>query len=217
MAIFFSHRFTDYRKYINMTRHYFSYLALGDSYTIGESIPLHEGFPYQVVQLLRKQGMHFHAPEVVAKTGWTSFELAEHILHTNLNEQYDFVSLLIGVNNQYRGLSVEEFANDFDYLLKKAIHLAGNRPERVIVLSIPDWGVTPFAADRDANAISQAIDAFNKVCEDATKKIGGKFIDITTQTRLAKDDISLLASDKLHYSTKSHAVWAEKVAGLMKV
>lgn len=199
-----------------MTRHYFSYLALGDSYTIGESVPLHEGFPYQVVQLLRKKGLHFHAPEVVAKTGWTSFELADHILHTQLNEQYDFVSLLIGVNNQYRGLPVADFREDFDYLLKKAIHFAGNKPERVIVLSIPDWGVTPFAAGKDSKAISEAIDNFNQVCQESTKKLGGHFINITAQTRLAKDDSSLLASDQLHYSAKSHAVWAEQVAKIIQ-
>lgn len=199
-----------------MTKHYFSYLALGDSYTIGESVPLHEGFPYQVVQRLRKKGLHFHAPEVVAKTGWASFELADHILHTQLNEHYDFVSLLIGVNNQYRGLPISEFENDFEYLLKKAIYFANNKPEKVIVLSIPDWGVTPFAAERDPNKISQEIDAFNKVCEDKVKKLGGHFIDITTQTRLAKTDESLLASDKLHYSAKSHAVWAEKVASTIE-
>lgn len=199
-----------------MTRHYFSYLALGDSYTIGESVPLHEGFPYQVVQLLRKKGLHFHAPEVVAKTGWTSFELADHILHTQLNEQYDFVSLLIGVNNQYRGLAVSDFKEEFEYLLKKAIHFAGNRPERVMVLSIPDWGITPFATGKDSKAISEAIDAFNKVCEEATKKLGGTFIDITTQTRLAKNDTTLLANDQLHYSAKSHAVWAEKTATVIQ-
>jgi lysophospholipase L1-like esterase len=199
-----------------MTRHYFSYLALGDSYTIGESVPLHEGFPYQVVQTLRKKGIHFHAPEVVAKTGWTSFELADHMLHTQLNEQYDFVSLLIGVNNQYRGLPVADFKDEFEYLLKKAIHFAGNRPERVIVLSIPDWGFTPFAAGKDSKAISEAIDTFNKACEEATKKIGGNYIDITPQTRLAKNDATLLASDQLHYSAKSHAVWAEKVAAIVE-
>ncbi len=199
-----------------MTRHYFSYLALGDSYTIGESVPLHEGFPYQVVQLLRKKGLHFHAPEVVARTGWTSFELADHILHSQLNEQYDFVSLLIGVNNQYRGLSVSDFKDEFEYLLKKAIHFTGNRPKRVIVLSIPDWGVTPFAADKDSKTISEAIDAFNTVCEEVTKKLGGTFIDITIQTRLAKNDTSLLANDQLHYSSKSHAAWAEKVAAVIE-
>ncbi|TDO28041.1 SGNH/GDSL hydrolase family protein [Sediminibacterium goheungense] len=199
-----------------MTRHYFSYLALGDSYTIGESVPLHEGFPYQVVQILRKKGLHFHAPEVVAKTGWTSFELADHILHTQLNEQYDFVSLLIGVNNQYRGLPVADFREEFDYLLKKAIHFAGNKPERVIVLSIPDWGITPFAAGKDSKAISEAIDNFNQVCEEGTKKLGGHFINITAQTRMAKDDSSLLASDQLHYSAKSHAVWAEQVVKIIE-
>lgn len=199
-----------------MTKHYFSYLALGDSYTIGESVPLHEGFPYQTVQLLRKKGLHFHAPEVIAKTGWTSFELADHVLHTALSEHYDFVSLLIGVNNQYRGLTISEFENDFEYLLKKAIYFAGNKPERVIVLSIPDWGVTPFAAERDATKISSEINAYNKVCEEKVKKLGGHFIDITTQTRQAKNDETLLAPDKLHYSAKSHKVWAEKVASTIE-
>lgn len=200
-----------------MTKHHFSYLALGDSYTIGESVPLHEGFPYQVVQLLRKQGLHFHAPEVVAKTGWTSFELAEHILHTQLNEHYDFVSLLIGVNNQYRGLPISDFANDFEFLLKKAIHFAGNKPERVIVLSVPDWGVTPFAAGRDVQKISEEIDSFNQVCENTVHKSGGHFINITTQTKLAKENQDLLASDQLHYSAQSYAVWAEKVAAVVSM
>jgi len=102
-----------------MTKHNFTYLALGDSYTIGESVPLHESFPYQTVQLLRKNGLYFHAAEIIAKTGWTTFELAEHILHSRLNDHYDFVTLLIGVNNQYRSLSVEDYKTDFEFLLRK--------------------------------------------------------------------------------------------------
>lgn len=132
-----------------MTSHYHSLLCLGDSYTIGEGVPLHQSFPYQTVQLLRSEGAHFHAPEIVAKTGWTSFELAEHILHTRLNDHYDFVTLLIGVNNQYRGLSVDDFKPDFEFLLKKAIHFAHNDVNRVIVLSIPDWSATPFAKEKE--------------------------------------------------------------------
>ncbi|MBA4196475.1 MAG: lysophospholipase [Chitinophaga sp.] len=195
-----------------MSQHYNTLLCLGDSYTIGESVPLHDSFPYQTIQLLRKKGLHFYAPEIVAKTGWTSFELAEHLLHHQYNEQYDYVTLLIGVNNQYRGLSVEDFKTDFEFLLKKAIHFVNNHAAHVIVLSIPDWGVTPFAANRDTQGISKAIDNFNTVCESYAKQYQTKFINITEDTRKAKNDESLLAVDKLHYSAKAMAVWAEKVA-----
>ena len=199
-----------------MSKHHFTFLALGDSYTIGESVPLYESFPYQTVQILRQAGLHIQAPEIVAKTGWTSFELAEYILHTKLNEQYDFVTLLIGVNNQYRNLSIDEFATDFAFLLRKAIHLSGEQPNRVFVLSIPDWGVTPFAVKKSDEKISESIDAFNAICESAAKKSNAHFINITEETRKAKKDSSLLASDQLHYSGKAHAIWAGKLATLIE-
>jgi lysophospholipase L1-like esterase len=195
--------------------HYSSYLALGDSYTIGESVPLHQSFPYQVVQLLRKKGLHFYAPEIVAKTGWTTTELAAHILHTQLNPQYDYVSLLIGVNNQYRGLSIEDFKTDFDFLLKKALQFSGNKPTHVIVLSIPDWGFTPFAAGKDIEAISNQIDAFNAVCATAAQKSGVHYMNITDETRAEKNNLQALANDQLHYSGTTHLRWAEKVAGVI--
>lgn len=199
-----------------MTKHYFTCLTLGDSYTIGESVALHESFPYQMIQTLRNDGLHFHAPEIIAKTGWTSFELAEHLLHTKLNEQYDFVTLLVGVNNQYRGTSVKEFAEDFNFLLRKAIHLSGEKPDHVIVLSIPDWGVTPFAKERNSQKIADEIDAFNKVCESAAKEMDTHYINITEDSRKAKDDPELLAPDGLHYSEKAHAIWAEKATDIIK-
>jgi len=199
-----------------MSKHHHTYLALGDSYTIGESVALHESFPYQTVQLLRKAGLSFLAPEIVAKTGWTSSELAEHILHTSLNESYDFVSLLIGVNNQYRGLSLADFTDDLEFLLHKAIHLAGNKADHVIVLSIPDWGQTPFAAGRDSASIRKEIDRFNEVCESAARKNQTHFIAITEETRKAAQDKSLLTTDQLHYSGKEHAVWAAKTADIMR-
>jgi lysophospholipase L1-like esterase len=199
-----------------MSKHYYTYLALGDSYTIGESVPLHDSFPYQTVQALRKAGYPFQAPEIVAQTGWTSTELAEHLLHTTLNESYDFVSLLIGVNNQYRGLALADFETDFVFLLHKAIRLAGNKADHVFVLSIPDWGVTPFAAGRDTAAISKEIDRFNQLCESIASANRVHYIDITQGTRQADDDKSLLASDQLHYSGKAHAVWAAKVATIMQ-
>ena len=198
-----------------MSKHHYTFLALGDSYTIGESVPLHESFPYQVIQILRKTGHPFQAPEIIAKTGWTSAELAEHILHTKLNETYDFVTLLIGVNNQYRGSSIDDFKTDLDFLLRKAIHLSGEKPAHVIVLSIPDWGVTPFAAKRDSKKISEEIDGYNQVCESAAKQFKTQFIDITEETRKAKNDSTLLADDHLHYSGKEHAIWAKQVAAVI--
>ncbi len=195
-----------------MTKHHFTLLALGDSYTIGESVPLHESFPYQTLQLLRQNGLHFHAPEIVAQTGWTTFELAEQILHTKLDEHYDFVTLLIGVNNQYRGLSAEDYKTDFEFLVKKAIHLADEKNNHVIVLSVPDWGVTPFAKGKDAKKIASAIDAFNAVNKNISVQHKVHYVDVTKSTREATGDSSLLAVDGLHYSAKEYAKWAKEVA-----
>jgi lysophospholipase L1-like esterase len=199
-----------------MTKHYFTYLALGDSYTIGEGVPLYESFPYQTVQLLRVKGLHIHAPEIVATTGWTTLELAEHILNIKLNEDYDFVTLLIGVNNQYRGSSVEDYKNDFEFLLKKALHFADDKNDRVIVLSIPDWSVTPFAKERDTKIISEEIDAFNKINEAISKQYKVHYIDITGNIREPISDPSLIAGDDLHPSGKAYAEWAEQVAAVIE-
>ena len=123
----------------------YSYLALGDSYTIGQSVLSSENFPSQTVQLLNQQNYNFKSPEILATTGWTTDELQNNINNHVFTPPYDFVSLLIGVNNQYRGRSVENYKPEFESLLKQAIQFAGGNTNRVIVLSIPDWGVTPFA------------------------------------------------------------------------
>jgi lysophospholipase L1-like esterase len=195
-----------------MSKHIHSILALGDSYTIGESLPLYESFPYQAVQLLRRAGYAFHAPEIVAKTGWTTTELAEHLIHTELNAQYDFVTLLIGVNNQYRGLNADDYASDFEFLLKKALHFAGDKAEHVIVLSIPDWGVTPFAEGRDRKQIADEIDRFNDINKSIGEKYNCRYVDITGGTREAATDETLVAADKLHPSAKEYERWAAAVA-----
>lgn len=192
--------------------HPISYLALGDSYTIGESVPLHESYPYLTAQLIRKQKMMIHAPEIIAQTGWTSTELAEQILKTELSLHYDIVSLLIGVNNQYRHLSLDNFKNDFEYLLKKSIHLTGGKSERVIVLSIPDWGCTPYAAEKNGTEIGIEIDSYNHVCEQLAKKYETGYINITEETRAASKNLAALASDQLHYSGITHLNWATKLA-----
>ncbi len=189
-----------------------TYLALGDSYTIGESVPLHEGFPYQLVQKLRSKHPGFMAPEIVAKTGWTTNELATQLIHTVLQKQYDFVTLLIGVNNQYRNLSITEFDQEFTFLLLKALQYNGHQNSRVFVLSIPDWAHTPFAQKKSAESglnlieMSAQIDAFNEVIKKRCEDMEIDFIYITELTRNCGPE--MMAQDGLHYSAKMHQIWA---------
>lgn len=190
----------------------YSYLALGDSYTIGENVPIYDSFPYQTVQLLRKAGYSFYAPEIVAKTGWTTDELQAGIANTRFLPSYDIVSLLIGVNNQYRQRSIQEYTQQFEALLKQAIAFAGNKANHVFVVSVPDWGVTPFAQDRNSATIAHEIDSFNAVNKLFAEKYNVHYIDITPGTRLAANDTSLLAGDHLHYSAKEHGHWATKLS-----
>ena len=158
-------------------------LALGDSYTIGEGVPLYESFPYQVVQMLRAEGYEFSAPEIIAKTGWTTDELQSVISSYKFQHSYDFVTLLIGVNNQYRGKTTEEYKQQFSTLLKKSIRLCSNQSSHVIVLSIPDWGLTPFAKEKDSKKISEQIDQFNTVNKTLAVEHGARYIDVTSGSR----------------------------------
>lgn len=187
-----------------------SYLALGDSYTIGEQVLLADSFPYQSVQVLRRKNrkFDFNAPEIIAKTGWTTDELAVAIGQSTLLSKYDFVSLLIGVNNQYRGRTVENYKEEYESLLQKAIQLTGNEPRHVFVLSIPDWGITPFAAERDSSTIAKEIDSYNSACKIITEGLHCHFIDITTSLRIDGRQTDFLAADGLHPSGKEYAKWA---------
>lgn len=191
------------------------YLALGDSYTIGESVPLEKNFPHQVVALLRKEKINIEDPAIVAKTGWTTDELQDQLSRVRLALPFDFVTLLIGVNNQYRGRSEKEYAQQFEELLQQAIGYAADKPNHVIVLSIPDWGVTPFAKDRDKNIIAKEIDAFNAINKKMAKKYNVHYVDITPFTREVANDKTLVADDGLHPSAKDYARWAEKVKEVM--
>lgn len=190
----------------------FTYLALGDSYTIGESLPLEDNFPHQTVALLRKKGKLMANPEIVAKTGWTTDELIDAISKRTLNSNYDYVSLLIGVNNQYRGRDIATYKKEFEQLLLQAIQFAGGKPEHVFVLSIPDWGATPFAEGRDRTKITSEIDQFNLANLKIAQQYKIHYIEITSGTREAKQDLSLVADDKLHPSKKEYARWAEKLS-----
>lgn len=193
----------------------FRYLALGDSYTIGESVALNKNFPHQTVALLRKEKISIDDPVIIAKTGWTTDELQEMLNRTRLQIPFDFVSLLIGVNNQYRGRSAEEYAEQFTQLLQQAIGYAGEKTNHVIVVSIPDWGVTPFAEGRDRAKIAKEIDAFNAINEKISNQYKVHYINITAFTREAATDKNLVAKDGLHPSAKDYARWAEKVKEVM--
>lgn len=193
----------------------YTFLALGDSYTIGERVSAEESFPGQVCRLLSEKKIIFETPEIIAKTGWTTDELQDAINSKTPGARYDFVTLLIGVNNQYRGRDIADYSVEFESLLHQAIRFAGDDPSRVIVLSIPDWGVTPFAAGRNREQISREIDAYNDINRRLAAAYHVNYIDITPGTRLAADDRSLLAADGLHPSGKEYAKWAQQLTAVM--
>lgn len=194
----------------------YSYLALGDSYTIGQSVLASENFPRQTVQLLTQQSFNFKEPEIVAKTGWTTDELQNNINSHSFTPSYDVVTLLIGVNNQYRGRAVDTYKPEFESLLRQAIQFAGGKADHVIVLSIPDWGVTPFAAGRDRDQIATEIDEYNAANKLISENYKVNYIDITPWTREAANDLSLVAADGLHPSAKEYKRWSEKLAEKIK-
>lgn len=187
------------------------YLALGDSYTIGQSVDENERWPVQLVQALIEKGEDITEPEIIAQTGWTTDELKQGIEARNPQGPYDLVSLLIGVNNQYRGLDTADFRLELRELLQISINFAGKDTGRVIVVSIPDYGVTPFAQNMNPEQIAKEIDAFNAIKEQETMRAGVVFIDITPISRLAADDPSLLAEDGLHPSGKMYASWLGQI------
>lgn len=193
-----------------------TYLALGDSYTIGEQVEPSLNFPHQLVAILNNQGMKVAQPKIIAVTGWTTDELAAGIKADGVSGAFSFVTLLIGVNNQYRGRSIENYREEFTALLKQAIAFAGGKTTHVFVLSIPDWGVTPFAAERDRQKIAHEIDAYNKAKEEITKAHKCHWLEITESTRKHGTDESYLVEDKLHYSGKEYKVWAEGLAEMVK-
>lgn len=196
----------------SMAQQHLSYLALGDSYTIGERLPLEDNFPHQTVDLLKQKGIKISEPIIVAKTGWTTDELMAAIEQRQIKGQFDFVSLLIGVNNQYRGRDISIYQKEFEQLLQQAIAFAGGRVDHVFVLSIPDWGATPFAEGRDRLKIANEIDQFNSINKQISEKYKVNYIAITAGTREASKDDSLVAEDKLHPSKKEYAKWAEKLS-----
>jgi len=186
----------------------YSYLALGDSYTIGEAVAPEDSFPSQVCNLLKAMHIEISEMLIIAKTGWTTDELLSNIRAAAINKKFDIVTLLVGVNDQYRGRPVEEFKPFFRQLLETAIGFAKGDVNRVIVLSIPDWGVTPFAAGRPKEKIAAEIDTYNSISREMAAAMQMTFIDITTSTRNATDNPSRIAADGLHPSAAEYAEWA---------
>ena len=184
------------------------FLALGDSYTIGQSVEEKDRWSVQLVDLL-KNDFYFTKHDIIARTGWTTEELTNAINAQKVTEQYDMVSLLIGVNNQYRGQSLDKYRTEFRALLNTSVGFARNQPKRVLVLSIPDWGMSPFGKGNDSQRIGSEIDAFNNVAKEECQKLGIIFIDITEISR-NNTGSDYFASDQLHYSGKMHLLWAKE-------
>ncbi|WP_295519065.1 SGNH/GDSL hydrolase family protein [uncultured Stenotrophomonas sp.] len=189
-----------------------SFLALGDSYTIGEAVAVEGRWPHQLAAALRAQGVDLADPQTIATTGWTTDELDAGIDAAAPQGPFGFVSLLIGVNNQYRGRPLDEYRHQFGALLQRAIGFAGGDADRVLVLSFPDWGATPFGAGsgRDLARIEIETDEFNAAAEVISTQRGVAFVDITDISRTHGTDPAMIAADGLHPSARMYALWAER-------
>ncbi|MFN3403051.1 MAG: SGNH/GDSL hydrolase family protein [Cytophagaceae bacterium] len=188
-------------------------LFLGDSYTVGEGVEAHDTYPAQLVQKLKLQHKEVHY-DIIAKTGWTTGELLEEIKKTSLSHDYDKVFLLIGVNNQYRGYSLQEYKTEFQELLSLSKRFCADKSENVTVLSIPDWGVTPFAEGKDRRKIAEEIDEFNKANKQICLSQNIHRVDVTGISRKAGEDHSLLAADQLHPSGRMYGMWTEVIVAV---
>jgi lysophospholipase L1-like esterase len=193
-----------------------TYLALGDSYTIGQSVSDVERFPNQAVEILRAQNFKITEPKIIAVTGWTTSDLLNALDAYPPQNNYSLVSLLIGVNNQYQNRNIDEYKKEFASLVNRAISYAGNNKTRVFVLSIPDYSVTPFAQNSDTQKIAIEIDSFNLANKIIATQLGVNYLDITPVSREAKNDPSLIANDGLHPSGLQYKRWADLLAPMMK-
>ncbi|HWZ16709.1 MAG TPA: GDSL-type esterase/lipase family protein [Mucilaginibacter sp.] len=192
-----------------------TYLALGDSYTIGEAVPQNQSFPYQLVSSLKSDSFSVQPPAIIATTGWTADNLISAIAASSItNKKFDFVTLLIGVNDQFQGLSQSNYRVKFIQLLNTAINFAKGDASRVFVLSIPDYGVTPFAGGNDS-VIGPQIDQFNAINKTETLKAGVAYVDITDISRQAANDPALIAPDGLHPAGKMYGLWIQRLEPLV--
>jgi lysophospholipase L1-like esterase len=192
------------------------YLALGDSYTIGELMPEADSFPFLLQQVLSTDRIYIDEVQIIAQTGWTTDELIGPMETTVTRTDYDWVTILIGVNNQYRGRSVAEYEIHFRYIASRALFYCGQRAHRIVVLSIPDWGLTPFNVDRDTSEISAAIDEYNRVNKLVADELGFNYLDITASTREHAQNHAYLASDLLHPGKQEYVLWAQRLASIIR-
>ncbi len=188
-----------------------TYLAHGDSYTIGESVTPAQRWPVQLVKALRDSGIAIADPQIIAETGWTTTDLKNAIKESDLNPPYDLVSLLIGVNDQYQNRNIEKYPERFRSLLGKAIRLAGNRPQHVFVVSIPDYSVTPFGQKRNPEKISSELNRYNSINRKIADSLGVTYVNITPISQRAASNPKLIAQDGLHPSGKMYELWVEKI------
>ncbi len=193
-----------------------TYLALGDSYTIGESVPYELNYPNQLYEKLVADDIAIEEPTIIARTGWTTDELAAAIKEANPDSNYCLVSLSIGVNNQFRGYNQAAYAENFEELIQQAIAFAGGDNERVFVLSIPDYGFTPFGQRRNPVKISQELDEYNVINKMITEKYAVNYFDITAISREGLDRPELVASDGLHPSIKQYEEWVNLIYKTIK-
>ena len=187
------------------------YLALGDSYTIGQSVDISERWPAQLARRLREASINVADAQIIARTGWTTEDLAKGIEVASPVGPFDIVTLSIGVNNQYQSLDINQYEQEFAALLKSAVKFAGDRPSHVIVVSIPDWGITPFASGLNREEIGKEIDQFNMINREETTLIGATYIDVTGISREAGTEPDLLATDGLHPSGKMYSRWVDLI------
>ena len=195
---------------INSSVSKFSFLALGDSYTIGEGVKESKRWPNQFIKIAYENGLDFEKPEIIAKTGWKTYDLLNAINETNFTKKYDYVSLLIGVNNQFNSRSIYEFEDDLDKIMDK-IDIIRKNNGSTIIISIPDWGYTPFAESYNRDTISYEINQFNKSLKNFADKNGIKYVDVTEISRKTLNEDDLLASDNLHPNGLMYLKWAKKI------
>ncbi len=188
-----------------------NYLALGDSYTYGEKVPPIHSFPYILVQELRRKGIQIASPEVVAMTSWTSTELLDHMKDYSFESNYSFCTLLIGVNNQYRGLDISLFEKDLNRLCDFALHKVDMNPSNLILMNIPDWGLTPFNKTHDPKQVSEEINAYNDLILQKSQQLLSPYVDICTLNRAHANQAEYLVNDELHPSAKEYLLWAKKI------
>ena len=198
------------KNFISPNNKSYSFLALGDSYTVGEGVSYEESWPSQFVDYALERGIDFKNPELIAQTGWKTYDLLDAIKSSNLSVKYDFISLLIGVNNQFNSRPLSEFEDDLNEILTEINYLKKG-DSKVIIISIPDWGYSPYGSNYDRERISDEIDQFNNILKKISEQNNLNFVDVTQISRLAINQPNLITEDNLHPSGLMYLEWVKKI------